>query len=115
MPLLKLETTVSLSDEKRKALLESLSAIVAKALGKPELYVMVSISPAAMIMSGQPGAAAFVDLRSIGGIGSDANRKLSRDICQVLERSLEVPPSRVYLNFSNIAPANWGWNSETFG
>ena len=115
MPLLKLETAVSLSDEKRKALLETLSALVAKTLGKPEQYVMATVSTVAILMSGQPGNAAFVEVRSIGGISSESNQKLSREICRVLEASLEVPSSLVYLNFSNIAPANWGWNNETFG
>jgi hypothetical protein len=68
MPLLKLETTVVLTDEKRKALLASLSKIVAETIGKPEEYVMVAVSPAAILMSGKPGDAAFVDLRSIGGL-----------------------------------------------
>jgi phenylpyruvate tautomerase PptA (4-oxalocrotonate tautomerase family) len=61
MPLLKLETTVVLSEDKRKALLASLSKAVAETIGKPEQYVMVTIGQAAMLMSGNPGAVAFVD------------------------------------------------------
>jgi hypothetical protein len=41
MPLLKLETTVVLSEDKRQALLASLSKIVAETIGKPQQYVMV--------------------------------------------------------------------------
>ena len=74
MPLLKLETTVVLTDEKRKSLLASLSRAVAGAIGKPEQYVMVSISQAAMVMSGEAGGAAFVDIRSIGGVSGDVNQ-----------------------------------------
>src|SRR5262245_13335564 len=78
MPLLKLETTVVLSEDKRQTLLSSLSKIVAESIGKPEQYVMVSVSPAAMLMSAKPGDAAFVDVRSIGGLGEAANRQLSQ-------------------------------------
>lgn len=46
MPLLKLETTVVLSEDKRKALLASLSKTVAETIGKPEQYVMVTIGQA---------------------------------------------------------------------
>ncbi len=46
MPLLKLETTVALADDKKKALLAALSKIVAGTIGKPEQYVMVVIGPA---------------------------------------------------------------------
>ena len=37
---------------------------------------MVTISPAAILMSGQPGDAALVDVRSIGGLSDDVNRQL---------------------------------------
>ena len=42
MPLLKLETTVVLSEDKRQALLASLSKTVAETIGKPQQYVMVA-------------------------------------------------------------------------
>ena len=115
MPLLKLETTVALTDEKKQALLASLSKIVAGATGKPEQYVMVVASPAAILMSGKPGEAAFVDVRGIGGLGGEVNRQLSRKIGSLLKESLGVPPDRVYLNFTDVPAGNWGWNGSTFG
>jgi len=80
MPLLKLETTVALADDKKQALLASLSKIVAGTIGKPEQYVMVVISPAAILMSGKPDPAAFVDIRSIGGLGGNVNQQLAQKI-----------------------------------
>lgn len=115
MPLLKLETTVALSDDKRKGLLASLSRIVAETIGKPEQYVMVTAGPAAIQMSGSLGDAAFVDVRSIGGLTEDVNRKLSQKLCQVLNDSLGVPQNRIYLNFTDVEPSNWGWDGSTFG
>jgi phenylpyruvate tautomerase PptA (4-oxalocrotonate tautomerase family) len=115
MPLLKLETTVALSDDKRKALLAALSKIVAETVGKPEQYVMVTASPAAIVMSGKPGDAAFVDLRSIGGLSDRVNRQLSEKLCRLLSESLPVPSNRIYLNFTDVEAANWGWNGQTFG
>ena len=115
MPLLKLETTVALADDKRKALLASLSKIVAGTIGKPEQYVMVTIAPAAMLMSGKAGDAAFVDIRSIGGLNGSVNRQLAQEVCAALKESLGVPPDRVYLNFTDVPAANWAWNGDTFG
>jgi phenylpyruvate tautomerase len=115
MPLLKLEPTVALSDDNRKALLTSLSKIVAETIGKPEQYVMVTAGPAAILMAGKPGDAAFVDLRSIGGLGGEVNQQLSQKICRVLNESLGVPSNRVYLNFTDVEAGNWGWNGQTFG
>lgn len=115
MPLLKLETTVALADDKKTALLASLSKIVAGTIGKPEQYVMVVIGPAAILMSGKPGDAAFVDIRSIGGLSDDVNRQLAQKIGGLLKESLGVPPDRVYLNFTDVPAGSWGWNGDTFG
>ena len=115
MPLLKLETTVVLPEEKRKTLLAALSKAVAGTIGKPEQYVMVTIGSAAIHMSGKPGDAAFVDIRCISGLTGDANRNLSQQVCQLLNDSLGIPPDRVYLNFTDVKAGNWGWNGSTFG
>jgi phenylpyruvate tautomerase len=115
MPLLKLETNVAIGDDKKKALLLSLSKAVAETIGKPEEYVMVTISPAAILMSGIAGDAAFVDVRSIGGLDGEVPRTLSRKICAVLEGSLTILQHRVYINFSDVQAGNWGWRGNTFG
>jgi len=115
MPLLKLETTVALNQDKLQPLLSSLSRIVAQTIGKPEQYVMVSVSPAAMLMSGKTGDAAFVDLRSIGGLSGSVNKELSQRICALLQQSIGIPSDRVYLNFTDVEAQNWGWNGSTFG
>jgi len=115
MPVLKLETTITLPDSQRQHLLTSLSKIVAETIGKPEQYVMVTIGPAAIMMSGKPGDAAFVDVRSIGGLNAGVNGQLSQKVCALLTQSLPVPPDRIYLNFSEVEAGNWGWNGNTFG
>jgi phenylpyruvate tautomerase PptA (4-oxalocrotonate tautomerase family) len=115
MPLLKLETTVVLTDDKRQALLTSLSEILAETTGKPEEYVMITVNQAAMLMAGKPGDAAFVDVRGIGGLSADVNRQLSQKVCRLLNESLGVPPNRIYLNFTEIEASNWGWQENTFG
>ena len=115
MPLLKLETTVALAENKRQALLTSLSQTLAEVTGKPEQYVMVTASQVAMQMAGKPGDAAFVDIRGIGGLSGDVNRKLSQKLCRLLNESLGVPQNRIYLNFTEFEASNWGWQGNTFG
>jgi phenylpyruvate tautomerase len=115
MPLLKLETTVALTDDKRKPLLASLSRALAETTGKPEGYVMITASHADILMSGKPGDAAFVDIRGIGGLSGEVNRRLSERLCHLLHESLGVPPDRIYLNFTEINAGNWGWKGNTFG
>jgi phenylpyruvate tautomerase PptA (4-oxalocrotonate tautomerase family) len=66
-------------------------------------------------MSGKPGDAAFVDVRSIGGLGGDVPANLSRKICALLAESLAIAPNRIYLNFTEVEASNWGWKGDTFG
>ena len=115
MPLLKVETTVLIPEDKRKSLLASLSRTLADTLGKPEQYVMITINPVAMLMSGNEGDAAFLDVRSIGGLSNDVNKKLSQKLCNLLNQSLGIAPNRIYMNFTDVEPGNWGWNVSTFG
>jgi phenylpyruvate tautomerase len=115
MPLLRLETNVGLAEDKRKALLASLSKAVAESLGKPEQYVMVTAGQAAMLMSGKHVDAAFVDIRSIGGLSNDVNQKLTQQVCKLLNDSLGISPDCIYLNFTDVESGNWGWNGSIFG
>jgi phenylpyruvate tautomerase PptA (4-oxalocrotonate tautomerase family) len=115
MPLLKLETTVALTEDKRQALLASLSKILAETIGKPQQYIMVTASQVAIQMSGRPGDAAFVDVRSIGGMTGEVNRNLSKKVCELLHEALGIPPNCIYLNFTDVQASHWGWNGNTFG
>ena len=115
MPLLKLDTSVALSDEMKRDLLPKLSKLVAETVGKPEDYVMVTLGSAAILMSGKSGDAAFVDIRSIGGLSHNVNRQLSQKVCALLKDSLGLSPDRIFLNFTDIDAANWGWKSSTIG
>jgi len=115
MPLLKLETTVALNEEKRNSLLSDLSRAMTETTGKPEQYVMVTAGQASILMSGKPGDAAFVDIRGIGGLTGSVNRQLTEKICRLLNQSLDVPANRIYLNFTDVEASNWGWNGNTFG
>jgi phenylpyruvate tautomerase PptA (4-oxalocrotonate tautomerase family) len=115
MPLLKLETTVALNEEKQKSLLSGLSRTVAETTGKPEQYVMITASHSSILMSGKPGDAAFVDVRGIGGLTGSVNRQLTEKICRLLNQSLGVPANRIYLNFTDVEGGNWGWDGNTFG
>ena len=115
MPLLRLETSAALSEDKREALLSSLSQAVAETIGKPEQYVMIAMGQGDLLMSGNPGNAAFVDVRSIGGLSGDVNRKLSQKVCELLKDALGIAPDRIYLNFTEVEASNWGWNGSTFG
>jgi phenylpyruvate tautomerase len=76
---------------------------------------MVTISQAMIVMSGKSGDAAFVDIRGVGGLSGEVNRKLAQQVCRLLTDAVGIPGDRVYLNFTDIDAGNWGWNGNTFG
>jgi phenylpyruvate tautomerase len=115
MPMLNLQTSAEVSEQQKSDLLPRLSKILGETLGKPEQYVMVTIGQCSAIMAGKPGPAAFVDIRSIGGLGGPANKKLSEQVCAALYSVLGIAADRVYFNFTNVAAKDWGWNGSTFG
>ncbi len=114
MPLLRIETNVSLDTANAGALAARASRAVAGELGKPERYVMVTVRPGTpMLMAGTAEPAAFLDLRSIG-LPDGRTEALSGALCQVIEGEIGVPPDRVYINFADVPRAHWGWNGGTF-
>ncbi|HEY3354810.1 MAG TPA: phenylpyruvate tautomerase MIF-related protein [Polyangia bacterium] len=115
MPLIKLETTAALDDLEQRTLCGKLSRLAAEVIGKPEQYVQAIVQGGlTMLHGGAAGPAAFVDVRSIGGLSPAVNRTLTERICGLLA-NLGIPSERVYLNFTDVSPSAWGHDGATFG
>ena len=115
MPLIKIEVTTEPAAAKKNSIMTQASAIVAKNTGKPEQYVMVTMSRADFLLAGKPAEAAFVDVRGIGGINRKNNSGITKDICELLNFELGISPENVYLTFTDVPGQNWGHNGTTFG
>ena len=115
MPLIQIKTNVMLPEKQREARLAPVSKLLAEITRKPESYCMVAYDHAAMLFAGDPGPAAFVDVRGIGGLNREVNTKLSAALAVELKKSLGVPPDRLYITFTEVAADHWGWNGELFG
>lgn len=114
MPLLHIETNQSIPQQALHDLLAKASAIVARQLGKPEAYVMVSLSQnPAMLFAGSDDPLAFLQLKSIG-LPDTATAALSAVLCEYAEQALEVPRDRVYIEFVDAPRKMWGYNGTTF-
>ncbi len=95
--------------------LKELSSIAADIIGKPLQYVMAAGSRTDIILAGSAEPAAFVEVKSIGGLTSEVNRNLSQKICALLEKELHIPAERTYITFQSFTADSWGWNGSTFG
>ena len=111
MPYLNIVTNQAVEDE--SALLTAASQTVSRASGKPENYVMVSLSARSnMSMGGSDAPAAFLDYRSLG---LPSNRSaLSDALCSLIEDHLGVAGDRIYISMTDSERQNWGWNHDTF-
>src|SRR5208283_3922067 len=117
MPLLHVFTSAHSADEhKRAQLLKSLSALVARVLGKPESYVMIGLAARAeMSFAGSSAPACYAELKNVGTLSPDQVENLSKILCQELATGLGVPERRIYIEFTNADGTMWGWNGGTFG
>jgi phenylpyruvate tautomerase len=113
MPLLQLQTSsvATASPDWLKAL----SADLARALGKPEAYVMVSLTRAPdMLFAGSAAPSCFAALKSIGTFTPDATETLSALLCERISEGLGVPRTRIYIEFVDAKPHLWGYDGGTF-
>ncbi|MDA3869930.1 MAG: phenylpyruvate tautomerase MIF-related protein [Gammaproteobacteria bacterium] len=112
MPLLQITTNVSIQDS--TALAKDASRIIAGMLGKPESYVMVIINAdTPLLFGGSEEAAVHIKLQSLG-LEESKTGDYSAHLCGFIQNKLDVPPSRIYIEFSNPARHMWGWNGGTF-
>ncbi len=114
MPAVILKVAKKCSDEQKDYLCKNLSKICATNIGKPEQYMMAVVDDNAMIyFGGEKQNAAFVDVRSSGGLDNDVNSAITKYICELLSESLDIEPTSVYINFTNMERAFWGSDGKT--
>jgi phenylpyruvate tautomerase PptA (4-oxalocrotonate tautomerase family) len=90
--------------------------MAATCIGKPEQYVMAGVQDKVeMTMSGEATSAALVSVKSIGGLSSQVNKKLSAEICQILSEELGIASECIYITFEELPATHWGWKADTFG
>ncbi|MCU7906363.1 MAG: hypothetical protein KZQ76_11090 [Candidatus Thiodiazotropha sp. (ex Epidulcina cf. delphinae)] len=114
MPLLKITTNREMNQTDLPNFIKQASTTVADMLGKPEKYVMVSyeFNPD-MLFAGTSASSAYLELKSIG-LPGERTSEFSQVLCDLIQRQLQIPKERVYIEFSNAERHLWGWNGATF-
>ncbi len=114
MPILTICTNVILDKDAEHALLSTASRHIAKALSKPERYVMTSCqSGCTMLFAGTADPLAYLELKSIG-LQQSQTEELSAMLAELINNELKIPANRLYIEFSDAPRTMWGWNSGTF-
>ncbi len=116
MPLIKLQTPLQTEPAAVEELLKSLSAALAKQVGKSEAYVMTAFEggiPMTFAGSGDP--CCYVEIKSVGQFSADQTQAMSEFFCSAIEEKLGIPKKRIYIEFGDAKGYLWGWNGTTFG
>ncbi|GMH43619.1 hypothetical protein BSKO_11541 [Bryopsis sp. KO-2023] len=115
MPTLNLTTNVPAGSVNSSDLLATLSKMVAEALGKPEKYVLISVTTEKpMSFGGTEDPCAYAELISIGKLGLEENKKISAVLSECVSVKLGVPSNRFYIKFVDVARQDFGWSGGTF-
>lgn len=117
MPLANVYYSASAPDaDVRLRLLTSLSALLAREVGKPEGYVMTNLVPRCdMTFGGTFDPACYVEIKNIGKFRPEQTQRISARVCELLQQELHVAPSRTYVEFTDATGHLWGFNGSTFG
>lgn len=111
MPLINIETSTKISD--KNEFMKKSSSLIASITGKSENFVMVKVNDeVSMYFAGDSSPTCYVQLKSIGSINPP---RMSKSICEFINIELGIPFDRIYINFQDIKPSEWGWKMTTFG
>lgn len=114
MPTLIIQTNVETPADQRRELLQNATTTIAKALGKPESYVMVILKHNQdMLFAGAPSPLAYLELKSLE-LPEKQVPDLSATLCGFMETRFGVDPGRVYIEFASPPRHMFGWNGGTF-
>ncbi len=115
MPFVNVYTSATLSDSQSAPLLKTLSSELAKALHKPESYVMTCLTPKTlMTFGGTDEPACYAEIKNIGTFTPEATAALSARLCEIFSERLGAAPKRIYIELSDAKAHLWGSDGETF-
>lgn len=110
MPLIIIKTSLSVPEDRKEELFKSAIKVLVEAANKKESNIMALFEKVDAYMGGKVGPAAFVEVRGIVGLTHEVNHNISERLCDLLERMLNIPGERVFINFTTVPESAWGWN-----
>jgi len=115
MPLVRIQTNISLDDSVKDNLMRSISFNVSEILQKPESYMMIIIEPdVSMTMSILSDPTAFIEVRSVGALTPEDAANLSGKLSEIMGVEAGVGAGRIYVNCFGVPGDMWGFDGRTF-
>ena len=113
MPFIDSKITVPVNDEKKESIKSQLGQCIST-LHKSETYLMVGILDNYDLWLGgkKLDKGAYVEVSLYGSASASDYDKLTGQICDILQKELDLPPNGVYVTYHPVS--DWGWNGRNF-
>lgn len=112
MPVIRIETNIKIDDDNKKIFAQKFSALASEILQKPESVMMINLFDGiTLCFAGTHEKAAYIELKSVG-LRPENCGMLSSSICAFIMTELGINPERTYIEFKNLDPAMFGWDSK---
>jgi phenylpyruvate tautomerase len=114
MPQLTVLTNVTRENVPKNFTQRATQIMVAE-IKKDAKYMSVCVVPdCIMSFGGTSDPCAQVTLSSIGNLGLEENKRISKSLSELLESALGLMPTRYYIHFRDDSRENTGYNGSTF-
>ena len=114
MPFLLIKTNLHLDKMMCETVLNQASTVLARITGKPEKFIMVNVCSAEnRRLGGKIAPAVWMEMKSVG-LTQGQVPIYSKALTEMIVSRLQVPATRVYIEFSSVPGNMWGYNGATF-
>lgn len=113
MPFIDVKTTAQLTDSKKEIIKSELGKAVT-ILNKSETYLMVGIDDNydLWFAGNKLDKGAYISVSLFGDAEKTAYELMTKVICDLMEREVNIEPSKVYITYHPVY--DWGWNGSNF-
>ncbi len=114
MPLLDVKISKSLDAAKSDQLHTELTNLAASALGKPAMYVMISVATQSDLWMGgrKLDDGAYVQVKAFGSISDSQAQTFARKATDLLDSEFGLSPAGIYISFEGFE--QWAWQGNLF-
>ncbi len=114
MPYINMKTSAKLDTGAASSLKKAFGEAIAIIPGKSERWLMINIEDGCnMAFSGDADTpSAMLEVEIFGGADDAAYDKLTRELCNLVEKNTGVKADRIYVKYAELG--HWGYNGFNF-
>lgn len=116
MPYIDSSVSCKLTCEKKEKLKSKLGKAIEILEGKSEelLFIRFKDSESLYFQGKELENGAVIEIKMIGCKSKYEKEALTKKICGIYNKYLNIDPKNIYIIFTEVASENWGWNCELF-